>query len=122
VLIVDDDQLVLTGTSALIEDLGHTAIEAHSAVEALSVLAAGTQVDIVMTDHAMPNMTGMQLAQALQERYPGLPIILATGFAELPADPAKFRILKLAKPCTQHDIAAAIQTALNSRESRQAYA
>jgi signal transduction histidine kinase/CheY-like chemotaxis protein len=121
VLIVDDDQLVLTGTSALIEDLGHTAVEAHSAAEALSLLAAGTQVDIVMTDHAMPNMTGLQLAQILQERYPAVPIILATGFAELPADPAKFRILKLAKPCTQHDIAVAIQTALDSRESHQAY-
>jgi CheY-like chemotaxis protein len=121
VLIVDDDHLVLTGTSALIEDLGHTAIEAHSGAEALSLLAAGTKVDIVMTDHAMPNMTGLQLVQILQERYPGVPIILATGFAELPADPAKFRILKLAKPCTQDDIAVAIQTALDSRESQQAY-
>jgi FixJ family two-component response regulator len=64
----------------------------------------------------------LQLAQTLQERYPSLPIILATGFAELPTDPAKFRILKLAKPCTQHDIAVAIQTALDSGESRQAYA
>jgi CheY-like chemotaxis protein len=121
VLIVDDDQLVLTGTAALIEDLGHTAVEAHSGAEALSTLAAGTQVDLVMTDHAMPSMTGMQLAQILQERYPGLPIILATGFAELPSDPARLRIQKLAKPCTQHDIAVAIQTALNSRNSTQAY-
>jgi signal transduction histidine kinase len=121
VLIVDDDQLVLTGTAALIEDLGHTAIEVHSGAEALSTLAAGTQVDLVMTDHAMPSMTGMQLAQILQERYPALPIILATGFAELPSDPAKLMIQKLSKPCTQHDIAVAIQTALNSRKSTQAY-
>jgi signal transduction histidine kinase len=122
VLIVDDDQLVLTGTAALVEDLGHTAIEAHSAAEALATLAAGAQIDLVMTDHAMPSMTGLQLAQTIQERYPGMPIILATGFAELPADPAKFRIHKLAKPCTQHDIALAIETALNSRESASACA
>lgn len=122
VLIVDDDPLVLTGTAALIEDLGHTTIEAHSGAEALSVLAAGTQVDIVITDHAMPNMTGLQLVQILHERYPGVPIILSTGFAELPGDPAKLGILKLAKPCTQHDIAVAIQTAFDSREPRQAYA
>jgi signal transduction histidine kinase len=113
VLVVDDDQLVLTGTAALIEDLGHTAIEAHSGAEALSALAADTRVDIVITDHAMPNMTGLQLVQIIQERYPGLPIILATGFAELPIDPAKLRILKLSKPCTQHDIAVAIQAALD---------
>jgi signal transduction histidine kinase/ActR/RegA family two-component response regulator len=122
VLIVDDDHLVLTGTAALIEDLGHTAIEAHSGAEALSTLAAGAQIDLVMTDHAMPNMTGLQLAQTIQERYPGLPIILATGFAELPADPAKFRIQKLAKPCTQHEIAVAIEAALNSRSTKSAYA
>ena len=71
------------------------------------------RVDIVITDHAMPTMTGLQLAEIIQERYPGLPIILATGFAELPADPAKFRIPKLSKPCTQHEMAVAIQTALN---------
>ncbi len=122
VLIVDDDQLVLTGTAALIEDLGHTAIEAHSGAEALSRLAADAQIDLVVTDHAMPNMTGLQLAQTIQERYPGLPIILATGFAELPTDPAKFRIQKLSKPCTQHDIAMAIETALGSGEARSAYA
>jgi FixJ family two-component response regulator len=63
-------------------------------------------------------MTGLQLAQVIQERYPGLPIILATGFAELPTDPAKLRILKLSKPCTQHDIAVAIQTALNPDSAR----
>ena len=118
VLIVDDDLLVLTGTAALVEDLGHTAIEAHSGAEALARLAAGTQVDVVITDYAMPNMTGLQLAQSIQERYPGLPIVLATGFAELPADPAKLWVLKLPKPCTQEDIGAAIQAALNSAESR----
>ena len=119
VLIVDDDHLVLTGTAALVDDLGHTAIEAHSGAEALSMLAGpDARVDIVITDHAMPNMTGLQLAQTIQERYPGLPIILATGFAELPADPAKFRILKLAKPCTQNEIAVAIQMALNPENLR----
>jgi CheY-like chemotaxis protein len=122
VLIVDDDLLVLTGTAALIEDLGHTAIEAHSGAEALSTLAAGIKVDVVITDHAMPNMTGLQLAQTIQERYPGLPIILATGFAELPVDPAKFRIQKLAKPCTQDDIGAAIHAALISGESNSRHA
>jgi signal transduction histidine kinase len=113
VLIVDDDLLVLTGTAALIEDLGHVAIEVPSATEALAVLAAGTTVDVIVTDHAMPNMTGLQLARCVQEKYPGLPIVLATGYAELPADPAEFGIVKLAKPCSQTEIAAAIQTAMS---------
>ena len=120
VLIVDDDLLVLTGTAALIEDLGHSAIEAQSGAEALLKLASGLEIDLVITDHAMPNMTGLQLAQSIQEKHPQLPIILATGYAELPSDPALLRLVKLAKPCSQHDIAAAIHAALTP--SAQAYA
>jgi CheY-like chemotaxis protein len=115
VLIVDDDLLVMTGTAAMVEDLGHTSIEAHSAAEALAKLASGSDIDVVITDHAMPAMTGLQLAVCIQERFPGLPIILATGYAELPVDPANMGLLKLTKPCTQQEIAAAIHTAMRSR-------
>ena len=122
VLIVDDDLLVLTGTAALIEDLGHSAIEAQSGAEALVKLASGLEIDLVITDHAMPNMTGLQLAQAILEKHPNLPIILATGYAELPSDPALSRLVKLAKPCSQHDIAAAMHVALTLKPSAQACA
>jgi CheY-like chemotaxis protein len=115
VLIVDDDHLVMAGISAMVEDLGHESIEAHSAEEALAKLAAGMEIDVVITDYAMPVMTGLQLAAGIQERFPGLPIILATGYAELPADPVKMGLLKLAKPCSQQDIAVAIHRALRSR-------
>jgi CheY-like chemotaxis protein len=115
VLIVDDDQLVLTGTSAMIEDLGHTPIEAHSGAEALAKLASGIGIDVVITDHAMPAMTGLQLARQLGEKHPGVAVILASGYAELPGDPATLGILRLAKPCTQYDLAAAIQSALGAR-------
>jgi signal transduction histidine kinase/ActR/RegA family two-component response regulator len=114
VLIVDDDALVMTGTAAMILDLGHTAVEAHSAAEALSLLGSGLKVDVVLTDHAMPTMTGLQLAECIHQRYPGLPIILATGYAELPVDPAALGIARLAKPCTQHEIAAAIHHAVSA--------
>jgi signal transduction histidine kinase/ActR/RegA family two-component response regulator len=114
VLIVDDDHLVMTGISAMIEDLGHTPIEAHSAAEALGKLADGVDVDVVITDHAMPAMTGLQFARRVQETYPGLPIILATGYAELPGDPSSLGILRLAKPCNQYEIATAIQSALGA--------
>src|SRR6266478_5991667 len=115
VLIVDDDLLVMTGISAMIEDLGHTPIEAHSGAEAIAKLASGLEVDVVITDHAMPAMTGLQLARSLQERYPDLPVILATGYAELPGDAGSLGILRLAKPCNQYEIAMAIQQALGPR-------
>jgi DNA-binding NtrC family response regulator len=115
VLIVDDDLLVMTGISAMIEDLGHTPIEAHSAAEALAKLASDIEIDLVITDHAMPAMTGLQLAGHVHETYPEVPVILATGYAELPGDPASLGIIRLAKPCNQYDIATAIQSALGSR-------
>ncbi|MGA2188089.1 MAG: response regulator [Steroidobacteraceae bacterium] len=115
VLVVDDDLLVITGTAAMLEDLGHTAIEAHSGTEALVKLASGMVVDVVLTDHAMPGMTGLQLAAHVQERYPQVPVILATGYAELPEDPAAYGVLKLSKPCSQQDLAAAIVAATRSR-------
>ena len=122
VLIVDDDVLVMTGTSAMVQDLGHTSIEAHSAAEALRLLRSGLQVDVVLTDHAMPSMTGLQLAECIQAQFPGLPIILATGYAELPADPITLGIPRLAKPCTQAEIAAAIQAAVATAQSGTRYA
>ena len=112
VLIVDDDTLVITGIAAMVLDLGHTPVEAHSGAEALDLLGSGLKVDVVLTDHAMPVMNGLQLAGRIQERFPGLPIILATGYAELPVDPATLGIARLAKPCTQHEIAAAIHAAV----------
>jgi len=115
VLIVDDDLLVMTGISAMIEDLGHTPIEAHSAAEALTKLASNIEIDLIITDHAMPAMTGLQLARHVHETYPEVPVILATGYAELPGDPASLGIIRLAKPCNQYDIATAIQSALGSR-------
>jgi len=122
VLIVDDDSLVMTGTAAMISDLGHAAVEAHSGAEALDLLGSGLKVDVVLTDHAMPSMTGLQLAECIHSKYPGLPIILATGYAELPVDPSTLGIARLAKPCTQHEIAAAIHRAVRSaaRDNRVA--
>jgi signal transduction histidine kinase len=115
VLIVDDDLLVMTGMSAMIEDLGHTPIEAHSGAEAIGKLASGLEIDVVITDHAMPAMTGLQLVRHIQERYPELPVILATGYAELPGDAGSLGIHRLAKPCNQYEIAMAIQSALGPR-------
>jgi signal transduction histidine kinase len=117
VLIVDDDTLVMTGISAMIEDLGHTPIEAHSGAEAVAKLASGIEIDVVLTDHAMPAMTGLQLARHIHESYPQIPVILATGYAEIPGDAASLGIPRLAKPCNQYEIAMAIQSALGSRRA-----
>lgn len=82
VLAVDDDSLVLANTCALLEELGHQTLRATSAAQALTLLKSST-VDLVITDHAMPGMTGSQLAELLRTRYPTLPVLLVSGYAEI---------------------------------------
>jgi CheY-like chemotaxis protein len=95
------------GTTAMLEELGHTVIEAASGRQALDILRREQTVDLVITDQAMPQMTGIQLAGAIRVEWPDLPIILATGYAELPpgTDPD---IPKLTKPFQEHDLAGII--------------
>ena len=104
VLAVDDDGLVLMNLEAMLEDLGHTALTASSAAEALRLLDSHS-VDLVITDHAMPRMTGLQLAEEIATRQAGLPIILATGYAELPPGAGE-GLPRLAKPYSQAELAA----------------
>jgi len=109
VLAVDDDPLVLNNTAALLADLGHVVLTAESAAEALDILR-DKRVDLVLTDHAMPQMTGAQLAAMVNARWPTVPIILATGFAELPPGTGA-GLPRLAKPFTQEELARAIAEA-----------
>jgi CheY-like chemotaxis protein len=122
VLIVDDDALVLEGTAAMIDDLGHTSIGVNSAAEALDKLASGLKVDVVVTDQAMPAMSGLQLASVILARYPRLPVILATGSAELPVEARQLGVPRLTKPYSQQDIAFAIHAALQQQRLPQANA
>ena len=109
VLAVDDDELVLMNVTAMLEDLGHRVIDVGSGAKALEVIDAGTVVDLVISDQAMPGMTGVELFKAIRERRPELPIILATGFAELP--PGTDAVVhRLAKPFTQRELADAVDS------------
>jgi signal transduction histidine kinase len=108
ILIVDDDPLILESTVAAIEDLGHFPIQAASSTIALEIVHSGTEIDLVITDHAMPCMTGVDLAHHIRQARPELPIILATGYAELPAN-ADASLVRLAKPYSQEEMAAAIE-------------
>ncbi len=108
VLLVDDDTLVRTGTAAMLEDLGHVVLEAGAARQALDILQGAPAVDLVITDHAMPGMTGLQLANAIRELWPALPVLLATGYAELGPEERDLGLPRLAKPFRQADLAAAI--------------
>jgi CheY-like chemotaxis protein/two-component sensor histidine kinase len=107
VLVIDDDPIVLAGTAAMLEDLGHTATEVESAEQALKILQSDASIDLVITDHAMPGMTGTELAKRIRRKWPELPVIIATGYAELPGelDPS---VPRLSKPYRQQDLAGVV--------------
>ncbi|MBB4236856.1 hybrid sensor histidine kinase/response regulator [Rhizobium esperanzae] len=107
IVAVDDDGLVLMNTTLMLEDLGHTVFEAMAGPEALEILRR-QPVDLVICDHAMPRMTGAQLAKAIRDEWPEMPIILATGYAELPEGTGIANLPRLGKPFSQAQLAEAI--------------
>ena len=107
ILAVDDDHLVLFNTAEMLRDLGHTVLEASSGQAALNVLSEG-KVDLLITDQVMPKMTGAQLVEAASRARPPVPAILATGFAEAPAN-LDSRVGRLKKPFTQDELHRAIE-------------
>jgi PAS domain S-box-containing protein len=114
VLLVDDDILVSMGAADMLLDLGHSVTEAQSGAHALKLLESDAPFDVVVTDYAMPGMNGFELAQRIKAGHPRLPIVLATGYAELPAD-RSIEFGHLSKPYTSKDLAAALEKALMSR-------
>ncbi|WP_448724071.1 PAS domain S-box protein [Pseudomonas farris] len=111
VLVVDDDSLVLTSTSLLLEDLGHRVISAASGAQALELFDSEHDFDLVITDMVMPKMSGAQLAQAIRMIRPHLPIILATGYAER-LEGFAARLPRLSKPFTQLNLVEVIALAM----------
>ncbi len=118
VLMVDDDPLVLEVTLAQLEDLGHVPIGASSVQEALVVLGENQHVDVVITDHAMPGVTGTQLIRRMAECCPAMPVILASGYAELP-EHENLDVITLRKPFTRQDLVAALHAAISSTSTRR---
>jgi CheY-like chemotaxis protein len=111
ILTVDDDPLVALNTSALLEELGHKVYSAPSGMRALEIMRREENIDLLITDQAMPGMTGSELVSKVRAEKPGFPVILATGYAELPPGEAE-GIPRLAKPFRQQDLAEAIAGAV----------
>jgi PAS domain S-box-containing protein len=118
VLLVDDDPLVSMNTANMLEDLGHDVMEAHSAKHALQLLASGAKFDVVVTDYAMPEMNGLDLAKSIGKIKPEIPVILASGYADLPSNVA-IPIPRLGKPYSQGELAEVLENAVSKTRSAQ---
>ncbi|MBO0709726.1 MAG: response regulator [Acetobacteraceae bacterium] len=104
ILLVDDDPLVLITMSEMLRELGHEIVEASSAQQALDALRGGQEVDLVITDYAMPDMSGFRLAQEIRIFRPDLPVLLTTGYTDH-GDADNARLPRLNKPFSEADLA-----------------
>ena len=105
VLLVDDEELIRTSTAQMLADMGYTVIDVGSAKEALPHLA-DSRIDLLITDHLMPGMSGTELAREAQAQRPSLPILIISGFAEV--EDIAPDLPRLMKPFRAAELAAGI--------------
>jgi PAS domain S-box-containing protein len=110
VLLVDDHEGVRTTTAALLRDLGHSVVEASDGAGVLSLLRADPGCcDLLITDYAMPHVSGAEVIRQARAIREGLPAVIITGYADArsisrrPED-----VLVIAKPFTADQLTAAV--------------
>jgi PAS domain S-box-containing protein len=106
VLLVDDEESIRLIAADMLTELGFAVRGAESAAAALRALDEGLQPDLLITDHLMPGMTGVELAKKVRARWPAAKILIVSGFAEAEGlDPA---LPRLTKPFVQSELLAAL--------------
>jgi PAS domain S-box-containing protein len=109
VLLVEDDTSVRSVTATILEALGYEVIEAGEGLEALHHLS--DKIDLILTDFAMPGMTGAELALKAAESFPKIPIVYMTGYADINAlGLADASVIQ--KPFREKDIKLVLEAAL----------
>lgn len=105
ILLVDDEVLVRSSTADMLTELGYDVVEASTAEDALRKFESD-RFDLLVTDHLMPGMNGVDLIHALRQRQQELPVLIVSGYAEIDGIPQY--LPRLTKPFRQADLAAAI--------------
>jgi CheY-like chemotaxis protein len=106
VLLVDDEEYIRVIAADMLAELGFEVSAADSGAAALRALDEGLKPDLLITDHLMPGMTGVELAGAVCGRLPAAKVLIVSGFAETEGlDPA---LPRLTKPFVQAELAAAL--------------
>jgi PAS domain S-box-containing protein len=115
ILVVDDDAIVLMNAVAMLEDMGHRVYEAASGQAALDILD-GAAIDLLITDYAMPGLSGTELIDAAAERRPQMKSALVSGYADL-SEGTRASLARLAKPYDDGDLRRLIATVMDESPS-----
>jgi CheY-like chemotaxis protein len=116
ILVVEDDRLVRDYVLTQLHSLGYVTLDAANGAEALALVEAGREFDLLFTDVIMPGaMNGRQLADEVQKRKPGLKVLFTSGYTEnaiIHHGRLDTGVLLLAKPYRKSDMAVMIRKAI----------
>jgi len=116
VLVVEDNEDVGRFSTELLQDLGYAIKWAVNAREALATLAEDEfAFDLVFSDVIMPGMNGVELATVIRERYPGLPVVLTSGYSSVLADNAHRGFELIQKPYSVEALSRTLRKAISER-------
>jgi CheY-like chemotaxis protein len=116
VLVVDDHEDVREVATAQLEALGYQVVQAASGKVALDLLGSGNGIDLLMVDYAMPEMSGIDLARAVQRKCPDMPVLIVTGYADTALVHGQIPLARIMKkPYRMTELAEAIENLLRRR-------
>jgi len=116
VLVVEDNDDVGRFSTELLEDLGYSVRRVANANAALAILAANEfAVDLVFSDVIMPGMNGVELAGIIRERYPGLPVVLTSGYSNVLAESAHRGFELIQKPYSVEALSRILRKAISEK-------
>jgi CheY-like chemotaxis protein len=115
ILLVDDDNAVREVTASMLRELSYVVMEVGSGGAALDILDREAGIDLVVLDFAMPGMNGMEVARQVRSKFPALPVLFVTGYADnaMLEEIGGARIVK--KPFVGDELAEKVQGGLANR-------
>ena len=116
ILVVEDNEDVGKFSTELLQDLGYATRRADNAKQALALIAADELAfDLVFSDVIMPGMNGVELATIIRERYPGLPVVLTSGYSSVLAENADHGFELIQKPYSVEVLSRTLRRAISER-------
>ena len=115
VLVVEDNVEVGQFSTQILQDLGYETTWASNADEALKLLGEVDGFDVVFSDVMMPGMSGVELGQQIRRRYPGLPVVLTSGYSHVLAEEGRHGFELLQKPYAAENLSRVLRGAMRGR-------
>ncbi|MDX3910149.1 MAG: PAS domain S-box protein [Sphingobium sp.] len=120
ILVVEDNADVGTFATTALAELGHFTVLASGAEEALAKLSAGaSSFDAIFSDVVMPGMNGVDFAREVARLYPGIPILLTSGYSSVLAEEGAHGFSLLHKPYSVTDLSRALQLVILNKDGGQ---